>query len=203
MIVRTNYSHTGRPNEGFGFVREATACHLLAPYREKGGITPEILTETVSRSFWHDLMQKDFSEGEGRWIVDQDFIPRYTTTATVVIEGCRPIEKSEIISPKEVAEQYIMWTGLGYAPCSEIVAVRCMPDGVAPGLRGLSKNGHSEIGDKAQARKAKVFSIKKGNGNKYIDMSKLFNKEGTGYVQTLVPKNLETYRKVREIRDAK
>lgn len=34
-------------------------------------------------------------------------------------------------------------------------------------------------------------------------MSKLFNKEGTGYVQTLVPKNLETYRKVREIRDAK
>ena len=203
VIVRTNYSHTGRPNEGFGFVREATACHLLAPYREKGGITPEILTETVSRSFWHDLMQKDFSEGEGRWIVDQDFIPRYTTTATVVIEGCRPIEKSEIISPKEVAEQYIMWTGLGYAPCSEIVAVRCMPDGVAPGLRGLSKNGHSEIGDKAQARKAKVFSIKKGNGNKYIDMSKLFNKEGTGYVQTLVPKNLETYRKVREIRDAK
>ena len=58
------------------------------------------------------------------------------------------------------------------------------------------------MGDKVKARRAEVFPITKGNGDKYIDMEKLFNKEGTGYVQTLVPKNLEVYKDTREKRDA-
>lgn len=201
IIVRTNYSHSGRPEEGFGFNREANACHLLEPYVKKQEISPEVFTETLSRSFWHDLLQHDYASGTDRWVVDQDFIPRYTTTATVVIEGCRPIDKNKTISTDDVEKEYIMWTGLGYAPCTEIIPVRCSPNGVDEGLRGLLPNGHSVIGDRAMERKSEVFPILKGNGNKYIDMSKLFNSEGTGYVQTLVPKNLETYRKVRAERD--
>lgn len=202
VIVRTNYSHTGRPDEGFGFNREAVACRLLDPYRKKKEITPELLTETLSRSFWHDLIQRDLSEGPDRWVIDQDFIPRYTTTATVVIEGCIPLPADKYISPQDVARQYIMWTGIGYAPCSEIVAVRCSPEGVDSRLRGLLPDGHCELGDIAQKRKSEVFPIKKGNGEKYIDMSKLFNKEGTGYVQQLVPGNLETYRREKARRDS-
>ncbi|MDE5673773.1 MAG: C45 family peptidase, partial [Muribaculaceae bacterium] len=202
VIVRTNYSHSGREEEGFGFNREAVACKLLDPYRKKKEITPELLTETLSRSFWHDLIQRDLSEGPDRWVIDQDFIPRYTTTATVVIEGCKPLRAGESISPEEVKHQYIMWTGIGYAPCSEIVAVRCSPEGVDKRLRGTLPDGHCELGDLAQARKSEVFPIKKGNGEKYIDMSKLFNEDGTGYVQQLVPKNLDTYRREKEIRDS-
>ena len=80
-------------------------------------------------------------------MVDQDFIPRFTTTATIVIEGCKPIAKDQKITPKEVEDQYIMWTGIGYAPCSEIVAVRCSQDGVDSRLRGTLPNGHCELGD--------------------------------------------------------
>lgn len=203
IIVRTNYSHTGRPEEGFGFNREAVACHLVEPYAKKGEVTPELFTETLSRSFWHDLIQKDYSQGPDRWVVDQDFIPRFTTTATIVIEGCKPIAKDQKITPKEVEDQYIMWTGIGYAPCSEIVAVRCSQDGVDSRLRGTLPNGHCELGDKAQARKSEVFPLKKGNGEKYIDMRKLFNDEGTGYVQQLVPLNLATYKREKAKRDSK
>ena len=201
VLVRTNYSHSGRPNEGYGFIREGNACHLLAPYAPDGEITPELLTETVSRSFWHDLKKRDYAEGEDRWVIDQDFIPRYKSTATVVIEGCKPIAKDVTPTPQFIEDQYVMWTGLGYPPCSEIVAVWCSPDGVDPELRGLLPNGHSAMGDKVKARRDEVFPIHKGNGDKYIDMMKLFNAEGTGYVQTLVPKNMETYRIVREKRD--
>ena len=202
ILVRTNYSHSGRPNEGYGFVREANACHLLQPYAEKGEVTPELLTETVSRSFWHDMKQRDYSLGPDKWVIDQDFIPRYKSTATIVIEGCKPIAPGETPDEDLVARQYIMWTGLGYPPCSEIVPVYCTPDGVRDDLRGSARNGHSPMGDIVKARRAEVFPITKGNGEKYIDMEKLFNKDGSGYVQTLVPKNMEVYRSVRAKRDS-
>lgn len=201
ILIRTNYSKSGRPDEGFGFVREANACHLLAPYIAEQNITPEILTETVSRRFWHDMKQRDYSEGPDRWVIDQDFIPRYKSTASIVIEGCPPIAEDKKPDPSFIESQYIMWTALGYPPCAEIVPVWCTPEGVDPILRGLGKNGHSEMGDRVKARRDEVFPIKKGNGEKYIDMTKLYNEECTGYVQTLVPLNLEVYKKTREKRD--
>lgn len=203
VLVRTNYSHSGRPDEGYGFIREANACHLLEPYVQDGNITPELLTENLSRSFWHDLKQRDYSEGTERWVIDQDFIPRYKSTATVVIEGCLPVDSQITLTPEEVGAEYIMWTGIGYPPCSEIIPVWCKPDGVDPQLRGLLPDGHSEMGDKVKARRDEVFPFKKGNADKYIDMTRLFNPEGTGYVQVLVPKNLETYRIIKSKRDSR
>ncbi|MDE6009470.1 MAG: C45 family peptidase, partial [Muribaculaceae bacterium] len=201
ILVRTNYSKSGRPNEGYGFVREANACHLLAPYAEKGEITPELLTEKVSRSFWHDMKQRDYADGPDRWVIDQDFIPRFKSTATIAIEGCKPLPANETPSKEMVENEYIMWTGLGYPPCAEILAVRCAPDGVDPSLKGSGTNSHSTLGDKVKARRSEVFPITKGNGDKYIDMTKLYNSERTGYVQQLVPKNLEVYAKERARRD--
>ena len=201
VLVRTNYSHTGRDNEGYGFIREANANHLLSPYIEKKTITPEVLTETLSRSFYHDLLQKDFSEEGNKWVIDQDFIPRYISTATIVIEGCKPLKKNESLNKEKLKEEYIMWTGLGYPPCSEIFPVWCKEDGVEVSLRGDKFTGRSIQCDKVLERKAEVFPYTKGNGNKYIDMSRLFNDEGTGYVQLLVPQNIETYNKTRANRD--
>lgn len=76
------------------------------------------------------------------------------------------------------------------------------PDGVDKSLRGIGANGHSELADRAKQRRDEVFPIKKGNGEKYIDITKLFNEEGTGYVQVLSRKNREVYRLFREKRDS-
>lgn len=203
VLIRTNYSHTGRPDEGYGFIREANACHLLEPFIQRKEISPEILTEVLSRTFYHDLLKQYFDESGNRWVIDQDFIPRYKSTATIVIEGIQPLAKEQTLNPQNLVDQYIMWTGLGYPPCSEIVDIWCKPDGVPSDLQGSSENGHSPMGDKVKERRSEVFPISKGNGDKYIDMSRLYNEFGTGYVQTLVPKNLETYERVRNIRDNK
>ena len=203
VLVRTNYSHSGRKNEGYGFIREANAEHLLAPYIAQRAVTPEVLTEYLSRSFYHDKLKKDFGNENEKWVIDQDFIPRYKSTATIVIEGCRPFKNINDVKPGELIDEYIMWTGLGYPPCSEIVPVWCEADGVDADLRGLAGNGHSAMSDKVKARRNDVFPIHKGNGEKYIDMQKLFNEEGTGYVQTLRPRNLETYDLIRKKRDGR
>lgn len=194
VLVRANYSHSGRPGEGYGFVREANACVLLAPYIEEGSVTPEVLTEEVSRSFYHDLKKRDYRYAGDQWVVDQDFIPRYKSTATVAIEGCLPVKDAMEMTPERVAEEYVMWTGLGYPPVSEIRAVRCSRDGVDRELRGVLSGGHSPLSDEAKRLRDEVFPLKKGNGDKYIDMQKLYNPEGTGYAQRAIEKNHETYR---------
>ena len=203
VLVRTNYSHSGRDNEGYGFIREGNAKYLLQPYIQQKAVAPEVLTETLSRSFWHSLLQKDFSQNNGEWVIDQDFIPRFTSTSTIVIEGCKPLQQDENPDPDFIKDQYVMWTGLGYPPCSEIFPVRCDSNGVDDSLKGISPDGTSPQANKVKERKSEVFPFTKGNGEKYIDMPKLFNSSGTGYVQVLVPGNLETYRKVRAERDNK
>lgn len=201
VLVRTNYSHSGRDNEGFGFIREANAEHLLEPYIKERKVTPEVLTEVLSRSYYHDLLGRDMSQSGEEWVIDQDFIPRYTSTATVVVEGCQPMETSAPIDPDYIVNEYVMWTGLGFPPCSEIEAVFCKEEGVSTNLRGDAITGRAPACDLALKRKAEVFPFTKGNGNKYIQIGALFNEEGSGYVQTLVPENLETYRKTRVRRD--
>lgn len=195
VLVRTNYSHSGRENEGFGFVRESNAINILQPYIDERAVTPEVLTEVVSRTFYHDLKKKNFTATTDNWVIDQDFIPRYKSTATIAIEGCHPVESLSMVTPEFVENEYIMWTGLGYPPVAEIRAVRCSPDGVDVDLRGSLPNGHSPLADEARRKRDDVFPIKAGNGDKYIDFTKLFNDDATGYAQMSISRNRLTYRK--------
>lgn len=193
VLIRTNYSHSGRPDEGYGFIREKTAEELIRPAAARGEVTPEFLTENVSRSFRHSLYGKDFAESGERWVIDQDFIPRYKSTATIVIEGM-PTDGTSATAG-DIASEYIMWTGMGYPPCSEIIPVWCRADGVDSQLRGIGPEGRSPMCDRVKARRAEVFPIHKGSGDRYLDITTLFNAEGMGYVQTLRKQNHEVYRK--------
>lgn len=189
VLVRTNYSHSGRKGEGFGYIREENACHLLEPYIKERAVTPELLTETVSRSFYHSLWDRDMADGmKDDWLVDQDFIPRYKSCATIVIEGCVPDSASD------PDDEYVMWTALGYPPVADIYPVTSGPEGVDPDLRGLDVDGHSKAGDRAKARRDEVFAIHFDNGDKYINLSRLRNESGTGYLQVIPKQNLEVYR---------
>ena len=195
LLVRTNYCHEGREGEGYGYIREANAIHLLDSAVVRKEVTPELLTEYVSRSFYHDLMGRDMAEGDGPgWIVDQDFIPRYKSCATIVIEGVEPAEGT---SASHSGGGYVMWTGLGYPPCADIYPVVEGADGVHPDLRGLQADGHSKASDLSKSRRDEVFPMHYDNGDRYIDLSRLRNPEGTGYLQVIPPRNLEVYSKFR------
>lgn len=200
ILVRTNYSHSGRPGEGYGFVREANANCLLAPYMMDGRITPELLTEEVSRTFYHDGRRQDYTMSGNSRLLDEDFIPRYKSTATVAIEGMKPTSLDSV-NPGDITDEYIMWTGLGYPPVAEIRAVRCSPDGVEEELRGSSQNGHSVLADEAKAMRDDAFTA---SGKKmYIDMRKLYKPDGSGFAQIVKRRNAITYKREKERRDGK
>lgn len=193
ILIRTNYSHSGRPNEGYGFIREANAEHLLLDKAAAGEVTSEYLTEYVSRSFYHDVRKEDALESGEKWAIDEDFIPRYKSTATIVVEGIEPLHTIAEATPDVIIPEYIMWTGLGYPPCTEIYPVWCHRAGVNENLRGLDVNATSKAANLAKKRRGEVFPPRKGGNKKYIDLTALSNDNGTGYIQTLRPVNQRTY----------
>lgn len=200
VLVRTNYSHSGREGEGYGHIREANAEVLLQPHVEAGDISAEILTEELSRSFYHDGRKEDATTVNKMWVMDKDFIPRYKSTATIVIEGCIPltVENANETDLKKAGDGYIMWTGLGYPPVAEIFAVRCNEYGVPSELTGNKINGHSIMSDKAKALRNTLFRVSKsGKGDPSVNVGRLYNTQGTGLTQEIVKKNLETYRRER------
>ncbi len=161
LIVRTNFSVSGAADEGYGYVRYENTRHLLADEIATGKISPELLTERVSRSFYHSLVDKDYADSHERWVVDLDFVPRRSSTASIVIEG--------VNSPDDAGDT-VMWTLLGYPPCAVITPVTYdnLPDKLRP-----VDNGDSPECLRVLAMKAKAFPIRRGNGRQYIDMDYL------------------------------
>lgn len=162
VMLRTNFSMSGNDTDGMGYIRYDNARELLEPYIATSTVTPEVFTENLSRSFRHSLLDRDFAEENEKWVVDQDFIPRYSSSASIVIEGVKPGEDPKLT---------VMWTALGYPPCTHVVPVTV--DEVTDGLRPIAPGLRSPVCDEALSRKAEAFPIRRGSGKHYIDMDAL------------------------------
>jgi hypothetical protein len=163
VLIRTNYSDSGEYETGYGYIRYNNATTLLKNKIDNQSISPYDLTDFLSCSFYHSLFDTDFANDYNeRWVIDQDFIPRNTSTASIVIEG---------ISEGESPKLTIMWTELGYPPCSHVEPV--MIDSVPEQLQPQAKSHHSSFCDDVLTRKRKAFPINRGNGQHYIDMKYL------------------------------
>ena len=148
-LFRTNYSVSGRPNEGYGYIRYDNAARLFSRAASERSITPEWITGICSRSFYHTLLGRDFTTDT--WVVDQDFIPRRSTSASVVIEGVKSGESPVFTT---------MWTMLGYPPCSVVLPVWIGCEyGVPTLLQGAEDSVRSPLCEWSNRLKNKVFSL--------------------------------------------
>lgn len=163
VLIRTNYAVSGTPDKGMGYVRYANVEKLLAAEIESGTLTPMSLTDGVSISFYNDILGYDAMEIGDAQAVDQDFVPRRSSTASVVVEG---------ILPGETPDRTMMWAKVGYPPCTHTVPVTLtyIPDEAGP---TSGKGAFSPAGLKASEMMKKVFPVERGNGPKYIDLNAL------------------------------
>ena len=158
VLIRTNFSETGAEGKGMGYIRCANARYLAADAIESGTVTPQLLTEVLSRSFYHSLLERDcLADTAQRWLVDQDFIPRHSSVASVVIEGAAP----------DSGDEAVMWTVIGYPPVGHVVAARAghVPDELRPVRPGFT----SPAAEEADSLMHIVFPIDVGSGQRYID----------------------------------
>ncbi len=184
FLIRTNYSVSGEEGGGYGYIRELNLRHVLANEMASGTLRPESFTEKASRSFYNVLLGKDFAASDDEWVVDQDFIPRGISTASIVIEG---------VNPGQSPQDMIMWTVLGYPPCSFMVPVtlNVLPEDLRPTLAGYRSPFNNQILD----LKRKAFPLVKGNGKHYINMKALRT-----IIAACRQKSLDNYAKVYQSR---
>ncbi|MDR2683523.1 MAG: hypothetical protein LBB64_06620 [Dysgonamonadaceae bacterium] len=198
-LIYTNFSYTGRFNEGMGYIRYQTATEIISRQAARGTITPHWIFNHLSRSFYHSLMGIDWlnepfsPEKASGWVCDQDFIPRKITSASLVIQGVKPGENPETTT---------VWTVLGYPPVGIAVPMWVKAGERQPAILTQSETpNHAQICDWALALKRNIFPIQRGNGPRYLYFPRIFNSSGTGYMQQLAPaeeKIFQSYRKMME-----
>ncbi|MDR3119370.1 MAG: hypothetical protein LBU44_08165 [Mediterranea sp.] len=184
FLVVTNFSYTGRIDEGMGYIRYHNAQKIIGDRLSVSGrgITPQWIFNALSRSFYHSLLGIDLKADLGKasrsgWFIDQDFIPRYSSSASVVIQGVRPDETPELT---------VMWTVLGYPPLGIAVPLFEKSGSGLPSFMTKTRlSENSGLCDRVLDQKGKVFAIRRGSGLKYFNASRLFNESGTGCMQLL------------------
>ena len=190
-LVYTNFSFEGRKDEGKGYVRYENAS-LLFKQMQSEGFTPERIFSRLSRSFANpllgiDLMQpEDSPNARTGWFVEQDFIPRLESTASIVIQG---------VVPGTDPEGTTMWTALGYPPTSVALPLWVKMGEEQPAWTTYDASLKTAPLDYEAVRLQKqVYPIHRGNGQKYIRWQLLWNEAGTGYIQQLQPVETELFR---------
>jgi len=183
-VIRTNHSFVTDRNDGYGYIRYNTANELFYEASMKNSLSAEFILQDISRSLKHSLLNIDlrsnveFSENEVKLIPFQDFIPRRNSCATVLIEGVKPNESPELAT---------LWTILGFQLTSVAIPTWVEGGPELPKILMADDSGNAPLCKKALELKSELFPVKLGNGKRYIDISKVINKENSGFIQKLKP----------------
>lgn len=196
-IARTNFSFSGKVNDGAGYVRFMQEDKLLMPASATGQITPQWIFSELSRSFANPMLGIDLKSGDfnrpktNGWFVDQDFIARSSTASSVVVQGVKPGENPELTT---------MWTILGYPPTG--VAMPVWVKGADKNLPKLlvrdAVKKVAPLGDRSVILAGDVFSYTQGMGSsRYMNWEKLYNADKNGMMQLLAPVEEEVFKRTK------
>lgn len=190
-VARTNFSNGGDLNEGYGYVRYLEVDRVLSKACAMGGITPQLIFTDLARSFRNNILDIDLRSGDfnypktSGWFTDQDFIPRNNTSCSIVVQGVKKGENPELA---------VLWTILGYPPAG--VAVPLWVKDNLPAMMSYDKELEAAPLSAASLKLAdeKVFHFKQGGGTKhYLHWENLYNLQGTGIMQRMMPLEKEVY----------
>lgn len=188
-IIRSNYSFSGIQDDGMGYIRYQNAEYLFHRGYAAGELSAEWIFASASRSFFNAMLDSDLraEHPASGWAIDQDYIPRNSSSASIVIEGVRKGENPDATT---------MWCVLGYPPCSYAVAAWvCAGDEIADCI-AASDEGFAPINRLAVALKSQVFPVKRGNGSRYMRVDVIEQS-----IKALRPLETASMREARKIRD--
>ncbi len=189
-LVVTNFSFTGREDEGLGYIRHSTAEMLINKAFNQGiKFTPDWIMNNLSRSFYNsqlgtDVLNSGILKYTNGWFIDQDFISRNSTSAVSIFQG---VKKGE--NPQNT----IFWSAIGYGPLSILLPLFIKGENELPSIVVSKDNSPSNclICDLSLKVKERIFPIKRGSGPKYFRLSELYNSKNDGYSQLLQIKEKE------------
>jgi len=177
-LVNTNFSRSGTPGKGAGYLRFERAAALLggaAPSR----FSPDFLLSTMAKDFGHVLLRhpsraalQSLPAGEPCWIETSDTIDRSYTSAALVVQGRAPGS----------ARPATLWVIMGEPVCSVVlpfwVEARTTPAEVREGA-------DAALYLEAKRLQQMIRPSPESDRIEYLDLSRLDNRSGTGFLPRL------------------
>ncbi len=179
-LINTNYSRSGTPDKGAGYLRFERATELFAKLA-RHPIRPEDILHRFSRDTGNILIKQpvpdtfsQFPADPDTWISTKDSIDKYYTSACIVLIGKTPAH------PKQMP---MLWIIPG-EPLTAIAIPLWVEAGSVPEL--LWKGEKSAIWEESAKLKALIRPYRKGNMKNYLRINKLDNRQHTGYLPLLL-----------------
>jgi hypothetical protein len=183
-VIRTNYSFSGSPNTGEGYIRYHTAENLF--YRASGtnNLNVPYLLENMCRSLDNSYSGEGvgdylhLKENEEKFFYFQDCINRSTSTSSVVVQGVREGESPLLTT---------MWAIVGAPLASMAIPVWVNNSNVLPEVITAPGRENAEICEFSVRLMEVMVPSKRGSTKFYINSAKVFNSDGTGITQRILP----------------
>jgi hypothetical protein len=183
FIIRTNYSFSGDQVKGKGYARYITAYDLFYRNTIINNLNVNTILREADRSLYNsftrdDLKNKATGKDEIRLVHFNDNIARKNSTSCAVIRGIRAGDQ---------ASSSTMWVVLGWPLASVAYPVWLNPDHILPEVLTASLGAHAPVCDISLELKKRCFPAEYGSGPDYLDINRIFNNNGTGYLQWMLP----------------
>ncbi|MBP7839400.1 MAG: hypothetical protein KA023_02745 [Bacteroidales bacterium] len=201
-ILRTNFSETGKPNVGYGFVRLQTAEQLFTETTKEKTLDYRSVIQNFSRCLYNPITKNNYKEmyenepASDRFIHSDNLITSYGSASCIVIQG---------VKDNELPQFTTMWTMIGY-PNTCIALPLWISESELPNTIIYNDSlKNSKLNQYNMSLLKKCYPIDNPDGYHYLKISKLVNKENNGYMQIITPieTNIfdETDKKLNKWRD--
>ena len=181
-ILRTNFSETGKPNVGYGFVRLQTAEQLFTETTKEKTLDYRSVIQNFSRCLYNPITKNNYKEmyenepASNRFIHSDNLITSYGSASCIVIQG---------VKDNELPQFTTMWTMIGY-PNTCIALPLWISESELPNTIIYNDSlKNSKLNQYNMSLLKKCYPIDNPDGYHYLKISKLVNKENNGYMQII------------------
>lgn len=179
-LIRSNFSYSGDSERDLGLSRCEVATQLFSEKFKQNDLTYNTIFQDISRSLQHGIMDIDLNNqmpkdnSQKHFVSFRDFIPRYSTTSSIVMEGVKEGESPELT---------VMWTILGSPLTSVAMPLLIVEDDVLPQIVLADESGKAPLCTWSLELKKKLFPITRGEGKDYLDLAQLITEDEQGFLQ--------------------
>jgi hypothetical protein len=187
-LINSNFARSGEQGKGAGYLRfdRASVLFKLIP---PGKITTPVIFQRIARDFGHTLLEqpslddlKDMSCKKQIWVLTRDTINRTSTSATAVIYGKKPGDKSSVAT---------FWILLG-EPVTSIAVPVWVEAKETP--EPLYEGDSAPLCAEALRIKKIIRPFTESDREQYMEITRLDNRENTGYLPLLLKTEREIFR---------
>lgn len=182
-VLRTNYSETGTPDVGYGFIRRQTAEKIFAEAKQQNRLNYQTVLQDFSRCFYHPVFDMDYRQVYEKggyqtdFISSDDMITRHGSASNILIQGVKKGESPDLNT---------VWVQVGFPETSVSIPLWVRGGKNLPPLVQYDETiKNCPLNAYAIKWKNQAYPIGRSDGYHYLKMTELVNKNNTGYLQRI------------------